>query len=248
MSSFVVVVPARLHSTRLPEKMLADIGGQPMLIRVLARAAKSGANRVVAAVDCDALYDAVCQAGSEVVLTGQHDSGSGRVARAVDLLNFADETIVVNVQGDEPFIEPKIIAEVAALLAARDDCVCATACRRLRDTSEYADSSAVKVVATSDQTASYFSRASVPYQRDGGNAPPSEARIHVGIYACRAAYWRKLPALPAAPLEEVERLEQLRILWNGDKIALLDCQTDSFGIDTPADLAYARRHFFLDRL
>ena len=239
---FVAIVPARLASLRLPRKALARLGGKTILARVLRQCALAGARRVWAAVDCDELAKAARAEGFEAVLTGAHSSGGERVAAATRALRLPAKTIVVNAQGDEPFLEPRVIAQTAALLASRKDCVCASACRPPRDGREFLDAAAVKAVQTTNGRALYFSRAPLPRQRDGkALSPPPSAKIHIGIYACRAAYWQKWTALPPAADERVEKLEQLRILANGDNIALLNCKSDSFGIDTPADLARARR-------
>ena len=237
---FVVAVPARLASTRLPNKALADIGGTPMIVRVLRAAAAAGATQVFAAVDAAAVAAAVRDAGYLAVMTGECDSGGARLAAALQQLPLSDDTVVVNVQGDEPFIEPAIIRDTAALLLARPDCVCATPCRPPADIAEFQDEAAVKVVADKDGTARYFSRAPLPHRRGGGTVS-SSSRVHIGIYAYRAGYLRHLPMLSPSPLEQLEQLEQLRILWHGGKIALLEVKSDSFGIDTAADLTRARR-------
>lgn len=226
--------------------MLADIGGEPLLVRTLRRAAQSGAASVVAAVDDDALAFAAAAAGFAVVKTGECDSGSARVAAAAAALQMPDETLLVNVQGDEPFIEAEIIRRVAELLAARPDCVCATAARKLHSAEEFTDEAAVKIVLAADETASYFSRAAVPHRRGGGAPPPEIARVHIGIYAMRAGTLRRWIALPPSPTEQAEQLEQLRFIWHGGKIAVLTADSDSFGIDTAADLARARAQAQVD--
>ena len=235
--AFTVIVPARLSATRLPGKPLADIGGTPMLIRVLQRAAAAGAQRVVAAVADQPLVDAVQGAGYEAVLTGEHDSGSSRVAAAADSLHLPPESIVVNVQGDEPFIEPPLIRAVAAL-AAKTACALATACRPIKDAEEYHNPAVVKVVGDSGNFAAYFSRAAIPHQRAGGIA--TMTRAHLGLYAWRLNALQHFISQPPAPTEQAEQLEQLRVLWHGGRIALLDCTSESFGIDTPSQLAHAR--------
>lgn len=231
---FTVIVPARLASSRLPGKPLLDLGGEPMLVRVLRRCRHSGAEQVIAAVEEQELFDAVTQAGFTAVKTGAHSCGSARIAEAVSLLALPDSCCLVNVQGDEPFIEPALIAAVAELLMRSPDCVCATACRPLRNAAEYEDAAAVKVVCDKNHRALYFSRRAIP-----ANATAS-AQVHMGIYAYRAAYLNDFAALPPPPMETAEQLEQLRILWHGGRIAVLPGQSDSFGIDTPADLERAR--------
>ncbi|MGI9305930.1 MAG: 3-deoxy-manno-octulosonate cytidylyltransferase [Gammaproteobacteria bacterium] len=241
--SFAAVVPARRKSVRLPDKPLADIGGAPMLVRTLRRAAASGASRVIAAVD-DAEVAAVAEkAGFDACMTGVCESGSARVAAAARICKIPEEDIVVNVQGDEPFIEPDIVRKTAELLAARPGCVCASAMRPLRCAEEFYDPAAVKVITAADGTAQYFSRAPIPHPQNESpprkNAP-SAARIHLGIYAYTMRFLRALSALPPAPAEAAENLEQLRILWHGKSIAMLECDSQSGGVDTPEDLAQAQ--------
>ena len=173
---FAAIVPARRGSLRLPDKPLADIGGLPLLVRVLRRAQDSGAMRLVAAVDDDEVAAVVRAAGFEARMTGECDSGSARVAEAARLCGVSEETIVVNVQGDEPFIEPELIRAVAARLAESPGCVCATAMRPPLCAEEFADAAAVKVVADADGTARYFSRAAIPHPRD--RRRPARLRAH----------------------------------------------------------------------
>ena len=240
------IVPARMASSRLPGKPLADIGGKPMIVRTLTRAAEA-ADIVLAAVDSPQLAEVVRAAGFDVCLTGECDSGSARAAAAAAERELDDNIIAVNIQGDEPFVEPSLIKDTAALLSARPDCVCATAMRPPRNADEFADPSAVKVVADSGGAARYFSRAPIPFCRDNASGkPPAAARIHLGIYAYRMPFLRQLPALSPSPLEQLENLEQLRPLWHGFSIALLDAESESFGVDTPADLEEARKRAAAD--
>lgn len=252
-AQFTVIVPARLAATRLPNKPLAEIDGTPMILRVLQQARQSHAQAVVAAVEDDAVYDAVTAAGFRAVMTEECESGTHRIAAAAALLHLADEAIVVNVQGDEPFMEPAVIDQVAATLCERatperGGCVAATAARRCRSEAEYADSSAVKIVTRHDQTALYFSRAAIPYVRDKTNTPHHAwqerlraVRIHLGIYAYRAGFLRTFLGYQPTELEQLEELEQLRILGYGNHIAVADVDSDSIGIDTPDDLQQANR-------
>lgn len=238
------MIPARLASTRLPRKPLADIGGAPMVVRVAQRAARSSAARVVVAAD-DASIVETCRAhGVQALLTRtDHASGSDRLAEAVGLLALPDAACVVNVQGDEPLIAPAAIDACAALLAARTDCVMATVAHPIDDPAEFANPNVVKVVLDAQQRALYFSRAPVPWWRDGGGAlPPSPAPLrHVGIYAYRAGFLRRFPALPPAPLERTESLEQLRVLWHGERIAVhVTDERPGPGVDTPEDLERVR--------
>ena len=238
------MIPARLASTRLPRKPLADIGGAPMVVRVAQRAARSSAARVVVAADDASIVEACRAHGVQALLTrSDHASGSDRLAEAVGQLALPDAACVVNVQGDEPLIAPAAIDACAALLAARADCVMATVAHPIDDPAEFANPNVVKVVLDAQQRALYFSRAPVPWWRDGGGAlPPSPAPLrHVGIYAYRAGFLRRFPALPPAPLERTESLEQLRVLWHGERIAVhVTDERPGPGVDTPEDLERAR--------
>lgn len=246
MTPFAAIVPARRFSSRLPDKPLADIGGAPMLVRVLRRAKESGAAQIIAAVDDAEIAEVVRAAGFVAQMTGECDSGSARVAEAAKLQNLSEKMLLVNVQGDEPFIEPELIRAVAATLAAKTDCVCATAMRPPQNTAEFANPAAVKVIANADGTARYFSRAPIPFLRteenknSDKNGFPDCARIHIGIYAYRSEFLRRMPTLPPPPEEQCEQLEQLRILHHGGRIALLEFPSRARGVDTPEDLAAAR--------
>lgn len=250
-NGFVAIVPARMASTRLPGKPLADIGGVPMVVRVAESAAASGAARVVVATDDAAILAACHAAGVEALLTSSsHPTGTDRLAEAVAMLNLPEETIVVNVQGDEPLLPPPAIAAVAALLAARADCAVATAAHPLADAAECFNPNVVKVVTDSHDRALYFSRAPIPWSRDGFAASrvvlptPALWLRHVGLYAYRCGFLRRFPSLAQAPIETEEALEQLRILWHGERIAVLRL-TDPLpaGVDTPEDLARVRALF-----
>lgn len=248
--SFTVLIPARLASTRLPDKPLASIAGRPMVVHVAERAAASGAARVVVAAD-DARTVAACAAhGVEALLTCRdHATGSDRLAEACALLGLDGDARVVNVQGDEPLIEPALIDAVAALLEQRRDCVMTTAAHALDDVAEFANPNVVKVVCDAAGRALYFSRAPLPWWRDGyagglgaaaALSTPRPLR-HVGIYGYRAGFLRRFPALAMSPLEHVESLEQLRVLWHGERIAVqVSAQRPGPGVDTPADLERVR--------
>ncbi len=247
--SFVVLVPARLASTRLPDKPLADIAGKPMVVRVAERAALSGASRVVVACD-DARILAACQShGVAAVLTRKdHASGSDRLAEACQLLGLADETCVVNVQGDEPLIDPALVRQCAELLQAQPGCVMSTAAHPITELADYLNPNVVKVVLAANGHALYFSRAPVPWWRDGSaSAPalPSPAPLrHVGLYGYRVGFLKRFPALSQAPLEQTEALEQLRVLWHGERIAVhVAAHGPGPGVDTPEDLARVRALF-----
>jgi len=245
--AFVVLVRARLASTRLPRKALADIGGLPMIVRVARRAAMSQAARVVVAAD-DAEIVAACAAhGVTALLTSpQHVTGSDRIAEASAMLGLDDDEIVVNVQGDEPLIEPALIDACAALLAERSDCVMGTIAHAIEDRADFENPNIVKVVLDARGHAMYFSRAPIPWPRDDPTSAPaarSSAPLrHVGLYAYRAGFLRRFPRLSHSPLEDIERLEQLRVLWHGERIAVhVSALAPGVGVDTAEDLAQARR-------
>ena len=242
---FHVLIPARLASTRLPEKPLADLGGKPMVVRVAERAAESGAARVAVACDHVRIAEACRAHEVDAVLTRRdHASGSDRLAEACVQLGLDGEDIVVNVQGDEPLIAPELIEQCAATLAANPDCVMSTAAHAIADASEFLSTNVVKVVLDAVGHALYFSRAPIPCWRDGGGALPLEppALRHIGIYAYRASFLRRFPALTPAPLEVIEALEQLRVLWHGHRIAVhVSALAPGPGVDTPADLERAEK-------
>ena len=245
--TFTVLIPARLASTRLPRKPLADIAGLPMVVRVARRAADSGAQRVVVAAD-DAEIVAACQAhGVDALLTRQdHASGSDRLAEACVLLGLDGAGIVVNVQGDEPLIEPALVASCAALLDQHPDCAVGTAAHPIASAADFHNPSVVKVVTDRAGRALYFTRAPAPWWRDGapGALPDPPPLRHVGIYAYRAAFLRRFPTLAAAPIEHIEALEQLRVLWHGERIAVhLTEHAGGAGVDTADDLERVRRRF-----
>jgi 3-deoxy-manno-octulosonate cytidylyltransferase (CMP-KDO synthetase) len=249
---FTVLIPARLTSTRLPNKPLADIGGVPMVVRVAQRALQSSAIRTVVAADSAAIVDKCAEFGIAAVLTqADHPSGSDRLAEACSLLGLADDDIVVNVQGDEPLIDPALIDAVAALLRARPDCAMSTAAHAISELADFVNPNVVKVVLDARQSALYFSRAPIPVARDfagkawwdAGSALPKPLR-HVGIYGYRVGFLRQFPALEPAPLEQLESLEQLRALWHGHRIAVhLTEHAPGPGVDTPEDLERVRQLF-----
>jgi 3-deoxy-manno-octulosonate cytidylyltransferase (CMP-KDO synthetase) len=244
--SFTVLIPARLKSTRLPDKPLADLHGAPMVVRVAQRAAGSAATRVVVAADDMRIVEACRAHGVNALLTRtDHVSGSDRLAEACEQLQLDGEAIVVNVQGDEPLIATAMIDACAALLKQRRDCVMATVAHAIDDAEEFANPNVVKVVLDAAGRALYFSRAPIPHWRDrtAPAALPDAPRPlrHVGLYAYRAGFLRRFPALPSAPLEAVEALEQLRVLWQGERIAVhVSSERPGPGVDTPADLARVR--------
>ena len=246
--NYTVIIPARMASIRLPDKPLADIAGRPMVVRVAQRAAQSSASRVVVAADDDRVVQA-CQAhGIEALLTRQdHVSGSDRLAEACEKLGLPDDALVVNVQGDEPLIPPDLIDEVARVLAERPEASMGTAAHAIHDLAEFTNPNVVKVVMDARQIALYFSRAPIPWWRDGQQeggfkALPSPAPLrHIGIYSYRAGFLRQFPLLPPAPIETQESLEQLRALWHGHRIAVHVTQAaPGPGVDTPTDLERVR--------
>lgn len=245
--SFSVLIPARLASTRLPNKPLADIAGLPMVVRVAQRAAEAGAARVVVAAD-DASIVAACERhGVDAVLTRRdHPSGSDRLAEACTLLGLDGDDVVVNVQGDEPLIDPLLVHRCAALLDERPDCVMSTAAHPIDSEADYANPNVVKVVLDREGRALYFSRATIPLWRDGprGALPQPAPLRHMGLYGYRAGFLRRFPQLEPAPLERTEQLEQLRVLWHGERIAVhVSDSAPGAGVDTPEDLARVRALF-----
>ena len=249
MAGFVVIVPARLASPRLPRKPLADLGGTPMVVRVARRAAQSGAERVVVATDSDEVGDACRRFGVDFIITrAEHPTGTDRLAEAVDALKLADDAIVVNVQGDEPLLPPAVVAQVAALLQEHADCAVATAAHALTDAGEFFSPNVVKVITDAGGRALLFSRAPIPWARDDfavmRDRLPARfpALRQVGLYAYRAGFLRRFPQLPRAPIEIQEQLEQLRALWHGFGIVVLTL-TEALppGVDTAEDLAQVRK-------
>ena len=247
--NFVALIPARLASTRLPNKPLADIAGLPMVVRVAQQAARSGAAQVTVAADDARLVDACRAHGVQAVLTRtDHASGSDRLAEACALLGLDGDARVVNVQGDEPLLDPALIARTAALLDERPDCVMATAAHPIVDDAEWASPHVVKVVLDAAGRALYFSRAPIPHWRDAPSRqrrPPALAPLrHIGLYAYRARFLRRFPTLPHSAIEGVEALEQLRVLWHGERIAVhVTEHAPGIGVDTPEDLDRVRRLF-----
>ncbi|MEX8519090.1 MAG: 3-deoxy-manno-octulosonate cytidylyltransferase [Leptothrix sp. (in: b-proteobacteria)] len=248
--SYTILIPARLASTRLPRKPLADIGGLPMVVRVAQRCAATGADQVVVAADAPEIVEACTRHGVRALLTRtDHATGSDRLAEACDLLQLPDSAIVVNVQGDEPLIDPSMVDACAALLVARPECVMSTAAHPIDNADELGNPNVVKVVTDAAGRALYFSRAPIPWWRDGyaGGieqlSAPAPLR-HIGLYGYTAAFLRRYPTLPASPLEAIESLEQLRVLWHGERIAVHVSDTrPGPGVDTPEDLERVRQLF-----
>ncbi|MDM0013180.1 3-deoxy-manno-octulosonate cytidylyltransferase [Variovorax sp. J22P168] len=251
-AEFTVLIPARLASTRLPDKPLADIAGLPMVVRVAQRAAESSAARVVVAADDVRIVDACTAHGVRALLTRtDHASGSDRLAEACVQLGLADDALVVNVQGDEPLIAAELIDAVAQALADHPDAAMSTAAHAIDSLEDFLNPNVVKAVLDAAGNALYFSRAPIPWWRDGSTAagpkalPTAPAPLrHIGIYGYRAGFVRAFPSLPPAPIEATEALEQLRALWHGHRIAVhVSDHAPGPGIDTPEDLARVRALF-----
>ena len=255
--TFTVLIPARLASTRLPNKPLADLGGIPMVVRVALRvgAGQTGSRqpRVVVATDSPEVLQACAEHGVEAVLTrADHPSGSDRLAEASALLGLPDKHIVVNVQGDEPLIDPTLVDAVAALLAQRPQASMSTAAHAIDNAADVLNPNVVKVVLDASGMALYFSRAPIPWWRDRpadaadtgpeSRLAPEPPLRHIGIYGYRAGFLRQFPTLAQAPIERTEALEQLRAMWHGHRIAVhVTALAPGPGVDTPDDLARVRR-------
>jgi 3-deoxy-manno-octulosonate cytidylyltransferase (CMP-KDO synthetase) len=243
--SFRIVIPARYRSTRFPGKPLVQIAGRPLLHWVHARALETGAERVVVATDDERIAASARGFGAEVVMTAPaHASGTDRIAEAARLLDWADDVIVVNLQGDEPLMPASLPGEVAAALLRHPDASIATLAAPITSLEEFLDPNVVKVVVGAGGRALYFSRAPVPWSRDGaaaGLASQREfalARRHVGLYAYRVGALRRIAALPVAALEDCEKLEQLRALAAGFEIRVIEAgERPGADVNTPADVA-----------
>jgi 3-deoxy-manno-octulosonate cytidylyltransferase (CMP-KDO synthetase) len=250
MRPFTVLIPARLGSTRLPNKPLAALGDAPMIVRVAQRAQLSRAQRIVVACDSPEIAAACADHGVQAVLTrSDHPSGSDRLAEACAVLGLDGDDVVVNVQGDEPLIAPSLINAVAELLDQHPDASLSTAAHAIDSLADARNPNVVKVVLDARDHAMYFSRAPIPWWRDGftENATdlPTPAPLrHIGIYGYRASFLRLFPTLAQSPLEHIEALEQLRAMWHGHRIAVhVTDEAPGPGVDTPQDLARVRRLF-----
>ncbi|HEY1044653.1 MAG TPA: 3-deoxy-manno-octulosonate cytidylyltransferase [Telluria sp.] len=247
--AFIVIIPARLASTRLPNKPLADLGGKPMVVRVAERAQLSGATRIVVATDHPDI-EAACRAhGVEVCMTrADHPSGTDRIAEVAQKLGLGADEVVVNLQGDEPLIDPALLAAAAALV--QPGVPMATCAHPIADAQDAFNPNVVKVVLDKAGRALYFSRATIPWHRDAfarstSELPPGYAPLrHIGLYAYSAAFLQHYPTLEPAPLEQVEALEQLRVLWHGFPIAVhITPHAPGAGVDTPEDLERVRQSY-----
>ncbi|NRR31641.1 3-deoxy-manno-octulosonate cytidylyltransferase [Oxalobacteraceae bacterium] len=240
--SFIAIIPARLASTRLPNKPLADLGGKPMVVRVAERAREAGASRIIVATDHEDIRAACALHGVEVCMTrADHPSGTDRIAEVARALNLAPDAVVVNLQGDEPLIDPGLLSAAAACIGP--DVPMATCAHPLHAAADAFNPNVVKVVLDKLGRALYFSRATIPWNRDAFAqskevlpAGPAPLR-HIGLYAYRNDFLQAYPLLAASPLEAIEALEQLRVLWHGYPIAVHITQNaPEAGVDTPEDL------------
>jgi 3-deoxy-manno-octulosonate cytidylyltransferase (CMP-KDO synthetase) len=247
--SFTVIIPARLASTRLPNKPLADLGGKPMVVRVAERARRSGAARIIVATD-HADIAAACRAhGIETCMTrADHPSGTDRIAEVAAAIGLASDAVVVNLQGDEPLIDPQLLAACASRISATVPM--ATCAHPIAAAADAFNPNVVKVVLDKQGRALYFSRASIPWHRDAFAAsrdalPAGYVPLrHIGLYAYSNSFLQAYPQLEASPLESIEALEQLRVLWHGYPIAVhLTERAPEAGVDTPDDLERVRQHF-----
>lgn len=247
--SFVVIIPARMASTRLPDKPLADIAGLPMVVRVAERARLSRAERVIVATDHASVMAACEQAGVEVMMTrADHPSGTDRIAEIAATMSLPGDAIIVNVQGDEPLIDPELINACAACVSA--NAPMATAAHPIHIVEDVFNPNVVKVVLDANGDALMFSRAPLPWHRDGfahgtHTMPAGYVPLrHIGIYAYRCDFLLNYATLAVSPLETIEALEQLRVLWHGFRIAVhLVEHAPAAGVDTAEDLARVRQYF-----
>lgn len=247
--SFTVVIPARYGSSRLPGKPLADIGGKPMIQHVVERAEASGAAEVIVATDDLRVKEGVEKFGGRVMMTSsEHSSGTERLAEVIEQLALAENEVVVNVQGDEPFIPPEIIRQVADNLANQRQAPMATLAVPITDAEDIFNPNTVKVVTDAAGYALYFSRAAVPWDREHFSADRATDVVvdhyhrHIGIYAYRAGFVRRYIEWQASPIEQLESLEQLRVLWHGERIHVAEAiLAPAAGIDTEEDLQRARK-------
>lgn len=247
--SFVAIIPARLASSRLPNKPLADLGGKPMVVRTAERALASGASQIMVATD-HADIVAACEAhGVPVTMTrAEHPSGTDRIAEVAARMGLPDNATIVNVQGDEPLIDPALISATAALVNAHVPM--ATAAHPIHEVADVFNPNVVKVVLSQQGRALYFSRATIPWHRDGfaqsrEQLPPGYQPLrHIGLYAFRNDFLQMYPQLSLSPLEQIEALEQLRVLWHGYSIAVhVTTASPAPGVDTPEDLLRVQRIF-----
>ena len=243
-----IIIPARFASTRLPGKPLADVAGKPLIQHVHDCAMKSGATQVVIATDDERIRAVAEKFGARAVMTStKHRSGTDRLAEVVGKLGIDAGDVVVNLQGDEPLMPPELIREVASMLAKHDDAVVATACHAIHDRATLDNPNVVKVVCNEKGYALYFSRAAIPWPREltsGKGGGDIRAFRHIGLYAYRAGFVSRYASWPPCPPEEAEQLEQLRVLWHGERIVVHETRAmPEAGVDTPEDLERVRKYY-----
>ncbi len=241
----IVIIPARYASTRLPGKPLLDICGKPMLLHVYEQAKKSSMDRVIIATDDKRIYQTMDELGCEVYMTSDtHQSGTDRLAEILNIIGAGEDDIIVNVQGDEPLMPPEVIDQVANLLTINPDAPMATLCTAITDKQSLENPNVVKVVSNSKGEAVYFSRAKIPFKRDKMEISETDTHYqrHIGLYAYRACFLRKFSNWPPCELELIESLEQLRVLWNGEKIQIAEAVlVPPEGVDTEVDMEQVRQ-------
>ena len=240
MSDCCIIIPARLESTRLPDKVLLDIAGQSMLQRVWGAACDAQAGPVYIATDNQKVADTASQFGAQVLMSGEQDSGTSRIAEVIGQLSLGSDDVVINLQGDEPLMPPAILKALASF-ASQQSADAYSIYSRLIDSMRIDDPNCVKVVCDHNNRALYFSRSRIPALREAGDA---EYLMHHGVYAYRASLLQQWSGLAHGPLEQAERLEQLRLLENGKSIAMLEAsEAIPVGVDTTEDLLWVREQF-----
>ncbi len=241
-NKFVVIIPARYASTRLPGKPLKRIGDKTLIQHVCYRASESDADEIIVATDDNRIFDHIAESGFKAVMTSEScQSGTDRIAEAANTLELDDEAIIVNLQGDEPFMPAEVINQIAASLVENSEAVMSTGCERLKEIKDYSNPDIVKVVRDKNDLALYFSRSYIPFSR---NDNEQTVYKHLGIYAYRTSYVKKFASLNPCELELTEKLEQLRVLWHGDKIVVKQItQSTGIGVDTLEDLELARKYY-----
>ena len=248
--TFKVVIPARYESSRFPGKLLAKLGDKPVVCYAVEAARLSGAEEIIVATDDQRIADAVIKTGCEVLMTeNTHENGTERLVEVCNRANWQEETVVVNLQADEPFVPPNLISTIAQSLEENRSASVATACFPVHSRNEIFDSNLVKVVLDHERNALYFSRAPIPWIRDiypkgtDSNREVALGHGHIGIYGYRVRFLKRYAELPISPLEQSEKLEQLRVLQSGERILVVQTDTPPApGIDTPEDLERAQEH------
>ena len=241
-----IIIPARLQSTRLKYKLLLDLAGKPIIQHVYEKAQACGFDQVVIATDSDKIKEVAEKFGANVCMTSTtHQSGTDRLAEAVEKLLIDENDVIVNIQGDEPLIPVENVIQAAKLLLSKPEAVMSTLCEKIVDITEIHDSNCVKVVMNKNGFALYFSRAPIPWQRDvfdKGNANLGDHYRHIGLYAYRVGFLKAYTQMQKSPLEQIESLEQLRVLWHDQKIAITEAKSKTPpGIDTIADLEKVKK-------